>query len=120
MPAPAADWVALADGDRDTLHAAWSPQLLIDITASKILAACPSALTVSGAPIRTAPLHEVEYYYARFVFAADDILNSDLVFGEVMLIRSHRTARGALSNARASAARAPCAMAAAWACPRAR
>ena len=33
VPASAAEWIALEDGDRDTLHAAWGPQLLIDITA---------------------------------------------------------------------------------------
>ena len=68
LPATLDDWRALTLADREELYAAWTDEVLVDVSTSELLAAVPAlpVVTHNGRP--HASLHVVLKFYARLCF----------------------------------------------------
>ena len=85
VPATFEAWRALRtdanNAPYDAVMAAFTDDLFVDVTSSKVVATCPGALSLrTVGDVVQAPVHEVEYLYARY--GAPTARVKSLAFGE--------------------------------------
>ena len=84
LPATAADWAAASQADLSALWGAWTDDVLVDVSASHLLAAVPGVAVSdppqSAAGASCAPLHIITYFYGRLFFASGAARARDLEY----------------------------------------
>ena len=73
VPATAAAWAAINQADLDVLWTAWTDDVLVNVSTAELLAAVPDLPSwhVGVANIPHLPLHIVEFFYGRLMYASD-------------------------------------------------